>query len=308
MSTHVVAVRGLFLRSEPRVRKGNEQAVLPEFTPVNVVARTNADWWEVTGQLSGVPFRGFVAHRHLATAAAHPAPTAAPVGNQIPEAHYGENDARVTRTQPAGARPLGEPGVPRRSAAAASIPFFRRFIDWAKVDDNRHLRWRPGNNRTYCNIYTHDFCYAAGIYLPRVWWKPDALRRLRKGETVEVAYDRTVREMNANSLHDWLIDEGNDFGWQRTFSLDTLQDKANRGYVAAICAARKDPNRSGHITMVIPENGEKAARVGGHVTRPLQSQAGSSNFRLGTGSRPWWAGDQFRSFVFCFNERPSRWP
>jgi len=50
---------------------------------------------------------------------------------------------------------------------------------------------------------------------------------------------------------------------------------------------------------VVPETGEhKAKRSAGVVTSPLQSQAGSTNFRYGTGTANWWKGDRFAESAF----------
>ncbi len=58
--------------------------------------------------------------------------------------------------------------------------------------------------------------------------------------------------------------------------------------------------QSGHIVAVVPETDkEKAKRNGdGLVTAPLQSQAGSVNFRYGTGRPEWWTGEQFADSAF----------
>jgi hypothetical protein len=304
MANYVVTSDGLNLRSQPRVAQGNVLAVLPHATLVEVLDKSGSSWWRVKAALRGATFEGYVASKHLKSAGAFHPDLATPVGRVPPAVHFGENNPAVTRVAPAGPRPLGEPTMPR-AGAALDRAFFYRFIDWAAVDNNAHKRWRPGNNRTYCNIYAYDFAYAAGVYLPRVWWKPDAIKKFAQGQTVAVAYGGTVREMNANSLHDWLLDHGADHGWKRVTSLDEIQAAANRNEFCVICAARKDPNRSGHITIVVPEHGnDKAARGAmGNVIRPLQSQAGSTNFRLGTGNRAWWAGNEMRSFVLFRNPR-----
>jgi hypothetical protein len=86
------------------------------------------------------------------------------------------------------------------------------------------------------------------------------------------------------------------FGWRRTFDLDTLQAAANAGGVAIIVARRADANRSGHITVVVPETASRRAeRSGGDLTVPLQSQAGAKNFRYGTAG-PWWLATKFSKY------------
>ena len=72
-------------------------------------------------------------------------------------------------------------------------------------------------------------------------------------------------------------------------------------------APRVKPNnrievRPGHIAAVVPETTSlKAVRAGTAVTRPLQSQAGGTNFRHGTGERAWWVGSQFKAYGFWYN-------
>ena len=52
--------------------------------------------------------------------------------------------------------------------------------------------------------------------------------------------------------------------------------------------------------MIIPETGDaKAKRAeNGDVVAPLQSQAGATNFRRGTGKLGWWKGAQFAESAF----------
>lgn len=308
MANYVVSVAQAFLRSEPIATAGNELAVLTENTPVKEIGAKQGKWHHVECKLTGATFTGFVSGKVL-----KPASDVELVqlsGPSIPAVHYRENNPAVRRTGRANASPIGEPDMPRRRASAggSTAPLWA-FVDWAKVDQPANKRWWPGGGLTFCNIYAYDYCYAAGVFIPRVWWKPDAIAALRAGRNVPVAYDQTVREMNANSLHDWLLDYGAQYGWKRATSLDELQQAANNGAVAVICAARTNPNRSGHITPVIAEgNGRSAERVNGKVSLPLQSQAGRVNVRYGTLGRAWWRGAEFRSFVFYYNNSASRWP
>lgn len=173
------------------------------------------------------------------------------------------------------------------------------IIRWLQVDQSR--RYRPKDGTTYCNIYACDYCYLAGVYLPRVWWTPSALIALTSGESVAPKYNATISELNANSLYEWLTQFGAQFGWRRIFDLNRLQDSVNKGQVGLICAQKKDPNRAGHIAVVVPESAAyKAVRTGdrARIKRPLQSQAGRQNFQYGTGARRWWNGDSFGAFGF----------
>ena len=72
------------------------------------------------------------------------------------------------------------------------------------------------------------------------------------------------------------------------------------GAIGVIVARRKNDGLSGHIAMVVPETSGKSANrdAAGEVTAPLQSQAGRTNFRRGTGAANWWKGNQFAESAF----------
>lgn len=207
------------------------------------------------------------------------------------------NSATSKRVLTTGrAFPLGDPGAPGRAAGAAAIV---RFLDVEKS-----ARYKPADGKTYCNIYAYDFCFLSGVYLPRVWWLKDAIKSLNEGNAVAVKYAVTVGELNANALYDWLSEFGASFGWKKVATLDDLQKAANAGSVAVICAARKDPKRSGHITVVVPEDVPPllAQRSEGAVSLPLQSQAGVRNFCFSCGTGKWWEGLQFRASGFWMHD------
>jgi len=126
-------------------------------------------------------------------------------------------------------------------------------------------RYRPANGVTYCNVAAHDFATLCGVYLPRVWWTPEAVRT---NET-RVVYGQTVRELNANALFFWCQTPGRLFGW-RDATLEDAQAHVNKGGFAVIVAVRKDRSRSGHISVIVP----------GKVVNgmPLQWQAGATNW------------------------------
>ena len=162
------------------------------------------------------------------------------------------------------------------------------------------MRYQPRPGATFCNIYAHDYCHLAGVYLPRVWWTGDAIARLASGETVVPRLGQTIDEQRANDLFRWLVGFGPRFGWRQTSTLTKLQTEANAGAVALIVARRVVEGRSGHITIVIPESAEGRARrdASGTVIAALQSQAGARNFRRGAGPLNWWKGEQFADSAF----------
>ena len=135
----------------------------------------------------------------------------------------------------------------KQSSRAASAPRRKNLrselatiIDYLAVDNVAHLRYQPRDGATFCNIYAHDFCHLAGVYLPRVWWTPDAVERLTRGEPVEPRLGSTIDEQRANDLFRWLRAFGPRFGWRQAGSLTELQTEANVGAVGVIVARRKD--------------------------------------------------------------------
>ena len=110
----------------------------------------------------------------------------------------------------------------------------------------------------------------------------------------------TIDEQRANDLYRWLRDFGPQFGWRRIESASALQLEVNQGAVGLIVARRRVEGRSGHIVAVVPETGEETAQRNrsGEVTAPLQSQAGTVNFRYGTGRSNWWLGREFAESAF----------
>ncbi|MCW4463870.1 SH3 domain-containing protein [Sphingomonas sp. BT-65] len=289
-----VTAHGLFLRKEPRKEPGNERGVLPEGCEVEVLDRSGS-WCRVRGKLDGVAFEGWASAQYLAPASDVSFATA----SKLAPVHWREHNPNSTRNSPASASPIGEPGMPRNTQPSAAQ--LNKVIAWLAVEQSR--RYQPGGGRTYCNIYAHDVAYAADVYLPRVWWTDKAIAELKAGRQVAAQYDVTIREMNANAIHNWLIDYGAHFGWKRTFSLTDLQECAKRGGIATICARRKDLARSGHIVIIAPETADVKARrdANGRVTMPVQSQAGSVNFERRVPASAWWADTRFSSFVLFTN-------
>ena len=118
------------------------------------------------------------------------------------------------------------------------------------------------------------------------------------GKPCRSIYTNTVRELNANQLHDWFVDYGRPFGWSAVVSLDELQANANNGAVSIIVAKRKESNQPGHITAVIPEHETffAARDASGSVRRPVESQAGRKNHRRVVQTKTWWTASRFQSF------------
>lgn len=271
-----------------------------------------AEWFEVEAIINDARFTGFVSSEWLKKVtppAAVPVPTpalaqpAATTDDAPPAVLAPRQPGTITRRKdPAGARSLNEDGQPSREGDTAEerVASIHKIMDWLDVANNNHKRYKPGNGKTFCNIYAHDFCHLAGVYLPRVWWRGPALVKLARGEMVQPLLGSTIDEQRANDLCRWLNDFGTAFGWRETASLTELQNAANLGAVCLIIARRKVEGASGHVVMIVPETDtEKASRnSGGEVTNPVQSQAGSVNFKRRRGTLEWYKHARFEEHGF----------
>jgi hypothetical protein len=303
----------LRLRREPKVDDSNPTANviarLPDGQIVRAVTNKKVNGFlEVETSLLGAHHRGFAAAQFLKLAESAVTvpivtPDPDPPSSGIVAVTMPRAKGSVTkRTAAAGAHSLNEPGQPGRNGGTADElrAELAAIIEWLAVDKPAHLRYQPHAGLTFCNIYTHDYCQLAGVYLPRVWWTPGAIEALARGQTVEPRYGQTIDEQRANDLFRWLRDFGPRFGWRQTGTLTKLQLEVNQGAIALIVARRKEDGRSGHIVAVVPETDDQRARrnAAGDVIAPLQSQAGVTNFRYGTGKLDWWKGDQFADSAF----------
>lgn len=306
----------LLLRREALVstpREANVIAGLPDGSLVRAITGTPVNGFlEVEAVLGGTVFRGFASAQFLIRQpdpGRNEAPMAAPAtvlrteAPGVPAARLPSSpDRPVRRTEIAGARSLMEPDMPTRSAETpeGQRGDLARIIGWLNVENPAHARYAPRAGLTFCNIYAHDYCTRAGVYLPRVWWNGPALMRMAAGQTVEAKIGNTVDEVRANDLFRWLRDFGPGFGWHRAVTLTDLQEAANAGGVGLIVARRVQDGRSGHIVPVVPETADHTARrsSAGAVTMPLQSQAGVRNFNYGRSTLNWWMDPKFAEFAF----------
>jgi hypothetical protein len=302
------------LRSEPKIDKQNPRAnVIAQLPAGQMVVRISGkkgdQFFEVETSLNGAHFHGFAASGYLRPVKVPKAipvvvPAAAPPTTGIVAVYMPRNPGVVTRrVDPAGPYSLNEPGQPQRDAESAGerCAQLATIIDWLAVDKPAHKRYQPtGGGTTFCNVYAHDYCFLANVYLPRVWWLPGAIEQLAKGEKIEPLYEKTIDEQRANDLFRWLGDFGPRFGWRQTGTLTKLQEAANVGGIGIIVARRKIDGKSGHIVAVVPETDDQKARRDGNgsVISPLQSQAGVMNFRYRASPNQWWTGDQFAGNAF----------
>lgn len=302
----------LRLRSEPRISTpstANVRADLPDGHPVRAITGVPVNgFMEVETSLMGALLRGFAFNEFLVRDnQVDEIPVVAP-SSQSPQTGFIAANVMpptgtvVRRTGIAGAHSLNESGRPSRTGRDPDTlrSELAAIVDWLASDNPAHLRYQPRDGLTFCNIYAHDFCALAGIYLPRVWWSEAALTRISRGETVQPLIGNTVREMRADDIFFWLRDFGPHFGWRQTGTASKLQLEVNQGAVGLIIAERKQNGRSGHVVVVVPETAQHSAKRNGagEVIAPLQSQAGAVNFRYGTGKTDWWKNEIFSNAAF----------
>jgi hypothetical protein len=304
----------LNLRTEPAISAPNPnvnvRASLPDGHLVRAITEVpRKGFLEVETTLAGANLTGFVATKFLKSAAALtempepllPAavmPTTGVTAILMPR----KAGTLTRRSEDASAHSLNEPNQPSRQGTTPVelCAELGAIVDWLAVEKSTHKRYQiirsgPRVGSTFCNIYAHDYCALAGAYLPRVWWTPKAIEQLALGNAVQAKYGDTVEEIRANGLFRWLRDFGPRFGWRQTGTLTKLQQAANVGGIGLIVARRTSEGASGHIVMVVPESKDHAARrnAAGEVIAPLQSQAGITNFRYGTGKVDWWRQPQY---------------
>lgn len=212
---------------------------------------------------------------------------------------------QVTRDNILRAFPLNESDKPK-TPACLTTAFLLSIIAYLAVDKSARYKQKrnpqTGNIvSTYCNIYAFDYVNIAGGYIPRVFWNKKAVADLEAGKDVEAIYPTktvtgTITELNANDLYLWFEAFGSKFGWRKAISMDEAQEAANAGKIVCISGIRKERKYSGHITCVVPENGDHKAKRGtdGKVIIPLQSQAGAQNFQFYVGD--WYKGKQFEAY------------
>lgn len=301
----------LRLRREPKIDarrpNANVLARLPDGHIVRAVTNKKVgDFLEIETSLLGAHLRGFAWAQFLKRAKGVDdvpivSPAVAPPTSSIVAVEMPRRAGTITtRTGLATAHSLNETGQPVRKGTTPDElrAELAAIINWLAVDKPAHARYQPRNRVTFCNIYAHDYCRLAGVYLPRVWWTPGAIESLAQGKTVAPLLGSTIDEQRANDLFRWLRDFGSRFGWRRTGTLSSLQLEVNQGAIGIIVARRKADGLSGHIVAVVPETNELLARRNREVIAPLQSQAGLSNFRYGTGTLNWWLDERFADSAF----------
>lgn len=201
--------------------------------------------------------------------------------------------------------PISDADIPQRDLTSVENKkaSLHKLID--KLAVHKSLRYQKTIEDTYCNVYSFDYCHFAQVYLPTVWWTKESITKLEAGESVEPIFEDTVQPIYSSAIHDWFMEWGGDYGWERIDDLDDMQNRVNtEGGIGIICAKRKIVGLSGHIVPVVPETDEhKAYRENGKVIYPLQSQAGKVNYKYFSKARKdWWNHDRYSSYVLYYHK------
>lgn len=202
-------------------------------------------------------------------------------------------------------KPLGDSNIPFRDITSTDSKkeSIHQLIEILDVATN--LRYQRTIEDTYCNVYSYDYCYFSKVYLPTVWWTDEAIEKILQGQDEEAVFEETVERIYSSAIHDWFLEWGASFGWERMFTADEIQNKVNtNGGIGIICAKRREKGLSGHIVPVVPETSlHKAYRENGVVIYPLQSQAGKVNYNYFSEVRKdWWNDELYSSYVFYYHE------
>lgn len=227
------------------------------------------------------------------------------VDKRIKSAHLQVHENSRLDSDDKKTHPMSDPSIPRRDVTNTCTKLQTLGLLIAKLNVIKSTRYQRTVEDTYCNVYAYDYCYFAGVYLPRIWWTGDALKKVLDGQDVEPVFEETVDHIYSSAIHDWFLKWGVSFGWTRMYDLDAIQTKVNNeGGVAIICAKRKTIGLSGHIVPIVPETDKKKAyRENGVVIYPLQSQAGKLNYNYFAKARKdWWNHERYSSFVFYYHD------
>ncbi|CAD0009652.1 hypothetical protein [Flavobacterium chungangense] len=202
-------------------------------------------------------------------------------------------------------KPMDDSNIPFRDLTNTSSKKESIHELIAKLNVETSIRYQKTVEDTYCNVYSYDYCYFSKVYLPTVWWTAESLEKVLQGQDVEAVFEDTVDRIYSSAIHDWFLEWGASFGWERMHTVDEIQNKVNEnGGIGIICAKRKIKGLSGHIVPVVPETDlHKAYRENGVVLYPLQSQAGKLNYNYFSEVRKdWWNDELYSSYVLYYHE------
>lgn len=301
MKLYQVIASQLNFRSSPAKLQNNVIGILYKGQVLEVLDSAHPVWWKVKVSTE----IGYVRNDYIDDIDSLKALKAS---TGIEEAELQKNSAALRTSRWKWHYPLSEAGMPGRdlSSLENNINSQYAIVEYLAVDNAKHLRYAKtiinDNAATFCNIYAHDFCKLCGVYLPRVWWKEQSvIPRLLKNEEVIAEHNKTVNEMNANALYDWLVAWGEYFGWKRASTWQEAQSIVNsRGAVGVICSRRIPVIKSGHIACILPESNSFPV-PNRDVNMPLISQAGQYNFKYKYDKWDWSNKSRYSNVGFWYN-------
>lgn len=155
--------------------------------------------------------------------------------------------------------------------SSRSAALYRQVIDQFAVETNpRYAVNKKGHGDTYCNIFMWDVTSAMGAEIPH--WV-DA----QTGAPRTYPDTKGAREMSANSIYNWLHEQGNNYGWFEV-TPEQAQALANQGR-PVVTAFKKTGH--GHVQVVCPsedgqyneKRGVTIAQAGRHLSsyKPITS-------------------------------------
>lgn len=173
---------------------------------------------------------------------------------------------------------LSESGMPKGNGLPKDLLEIAKYL-------NPAISARYGHTFNNSITYVYDFCYLAGAYLPRVWWRnvlePDPQR---------------IIDMNVQTVYDWLIDFGHDFGWREVSDTRHAQELAEIGHVVVIIALPKKPSFTGGLSVVLPEDKAMFNPPAKDTSIPHQTSSGKLYFRT-----DWYKGKRNKEFKIYVN-------
>lgn len=129
------------------------------------------------------------------------------------------------------------------SVGNRSAALYRQVIDQFDVENNeRYEVNKKGRGDTYCNIYLWDVTSAMGAEIPH--YVDAQTGAPRTYPDVEGA-----RQLSANSIYNWLHQQGGDYGWFEV-TPEQAQTLANNGN--PVVTAWKNTSGHGHVQVVCP--------------------------------------------------------
>lgn len=127
-----------------------------------------------------------------------------------------------------------------------------RILDLTHVEDAE--RYRPKNGMTFCNILAWDVSKAFRKEVPH-WYDPAT------GDPTTVGKGR---EMNVNTMQDWLLSHGLERAWGVSSERKDAVAWAQKRYLV-LALWKNKTGKPGHVAIILPDG--KAAQAGTHCHR-----------------------------------------